>query len=164
MANVAGIVGVLATFSMVGCYRPPREAQLVQNFETRRAEFDRLLTMATADRVFPRISAGEVPPRGMSDSRFKEYREVFRDLGIQNGVNWGIPGYPDGFFVLFSTSVPMGATGKLLGYYYSSSAPAPIVSRLPISDSPFEIRRDHGYEAFFRALEGQWYAFYEVIW
>jgi hypothetical protein len=108
--------------------------------------------MATADRVFRRISAGEIPPRGMSDSRFREYKEIFRELGIQNGVNWGIPGFPDGFFVLFSTSVPMGATGKLVGYVYSSVPPAPIVSHLPISDSPFEIRRDHGYEAFFRAL------------
>lgn len=162
--RVRRVVGILAIVFMVGCYRPPRETQLIENFDSHRAEFDKLLSMATADQVFPRISAGQIPPRGMADSRFKEYKEIFRELGIQNGVNWGIPGFPNGFFVLSSTSVPIGTTGKLIGYVYSSVPPTPMVSRLPISVSPFEIRHDHGHEAFFRALKGKWYLFHEVSW
>jgi hypothetical protein len=45
-----GLVGIVTIFSMPGCYRPPKEAELVKNFDANRPEFDRLLTMATADR------------------------------------------------------------------------------------------------------------------
>lgn len=164
LRRISRVAVMLATVSAVACYRPPREQQLAQNFGAHRAELETLLTMAIADRTFSRISPGEVPPRGMTDSRFREYKKIFETLNIENGVNWGIPGFPDGFFVLASTSVPMGAKGKLVGYVFSLVPPGPLVSRLPISDSPFEVRHGHGQEGSFRALEGGWYLFYEVDW
>ena len=163
-SRVCEVAGLLVIFSLIGCYSPPKEAQLIENFNSHRAEFNNLVTMATADRAFAPISAAEIPPRGMADSRFKEYKDIFRQLGIQNGINWGLAGHPDGFVALFSTSVPMGTKGRDVGYVYSSVPPDPIVSHLPISASPFEIRRDHGHEAFFRALDGEWYLFYDVSW
>jgi hypothetical protein len=155
---------VLGVFFMAGCYRPPHDAELIQNFEAHRAEFNRLLVMSGDDAAFNRIAKGEIPPRGMDPSRFWEYEEVFRDLDIQNGINRGMPGFPEGFFILSGTDVPIGGKGEAVGYVYSAVAPKPIVSRLPIPAFPLQTHNDHGEEFFFRALEKNWYLFYEVAW
>jgi hypothetical protein len=120
--------------------------------------------MANDDRAFNRIAKGEIPPRGMDPSRFWEYEEVFRDLGIENGVNWGIPGLPQGLFILSGTSVPIGTKGEMVGYVYSAVPLKPIVSRLPIPAFPIPSHVGHGEEGAFRPLEKNWYLFYYVDW
>ena len=83
--------------------------------------------MTTFDPSFNRISNGEIPPGGMSQSRFRQYKKMFRELGIESGVNRGLGDYRGAVFVLASTSVPIGAKGKWLGYCYSAVPLAPIV-------------------------------------
>ena len=161
MRNVAWILGSLA---LIGCYRPPTENQLLENFESHRSEFDKLLAMGIADKIFHRISAGEIPPRGMPDTRFREYLIIFKRLGIENGVNWGIPGSPDGFFVISSSSVPIGGKSRLIGYVYCSVPPDPVVPHLLISHFPFEIHKGNGRHIVFRQLQDHWYLFYFAGW
>jgi hypothetical protein len=152
---------------VVGCYVPPKEAQLIDGFRSHRASFEKLRAMAEDDRAFKRISAGEAPPIHpvkMAETRFKEYKKLFQDLGIENGVNWGLPGYPDGWFVIASSSVPIGTIGAALGYAYLASPPASVVGSLPISASPIQMHKGHGRELFFRHLDGSWYLFCETSW
>lgn len=163
-SSITIAAGTLAVLSMTGCYRPPHDAELIQNFEAHRAEFNRLLVMTADDAAFSRIANGEIPPRGMSDSRFQEYKKVFRDLDIQNGVNWGMSGFRESFFILSGTSVPIGTKGEEVGYVYSAVPVRPIVSRLPIPAFRFQTHNDHGEEWAFRALETNWYLFYHVDW
>ena len=42
-SSIQIVTGVLGVFFMTGCYRPPHDAELIQNFKAHRAEFDRLL-------------------------------------------------------------------------------------------------------------------------
>lgn len=50
---------------LAGCYQPPTETRLIRSFESNREAFDKLLTMAEADRKFHRIPAEGIPPIGM---------------------------------------------------------------------------------------------------
>lgn len=153
-----------AVLFTTGCYRPPHDAELIQNFQSHRAEFNRLLVMAGDDAAIYRISNGEVPPRGMSDLRFQEYKKVFRDLDIQSGVNHGMSSFRESLFILSGTDVPIGAKGEAVGYVYSAVALHPLVSRLPIPAFRFQAHNDHEEEFSFRPLEKNWYLFYEVAW
>lgn len=163
-SSIQIVTGVLAVLFMTGCYRPPHDAQLIQNFEAHRAEFNRLLEMAGDDAAVYRISNGEVPPRGMSDSRFQEYKKVFRDLDIESGVNHGMSSFRESLFILSGTSVPIGMTSEAVGYVYSAVPLRPIVGRLPISYFPTPGHAGHGEEFSFRPLEKNWYLFYYVAW
>jgi hypothetical protein len=147
-----------------GCYQPPNENQLLQTFESHRPAWDRLVKMALADRTFDRISAGEIPPSGMSRSRFNEYLAIFRELGVENGMNWGIPSYPGGLFVIVSSSVPIGGKGRLTGYAYLPAPPTSVEKRLPISELPFEVHGNSGHRTVFRPLSDHWYLFYDSEW
>ena len=147
-----------------GCYRPPSQDQLVQGFVSRQPAYERLLAMAASDRRFNRISAGEALPGGMPESRFKEYLAIFRELGVENGITWEMPFYPGGFFVIVSSSVPIGGKGRLIGYAYLPMPPHVVERRLPISELPIEIHRGTGQRIFFRPLSGHWYLFYESDW
>jgi hypothetical protein len=51
-----------------------------------------------------------------------------------------------------------------VGYVYSTVALKPIVSRLPIPDTPVQTHDGHGEEWAFRKLENNWYLFYQVAW
>ena len=72
--------------------------------------------------------------------------------------------FPEDFFILSGTSVPIGTKGEAEGYVYSAVPLKPIVSRLPIPDSPFQTHDGHGEEWAFRPLEKNWYLFYQVEW
>jgi hypothetical protein len=75
-----------------------------------------------------------------------------------------MPGFPEGFFILSGTSVPIGTKGEAVGYVYSAVALKPIVNRLPIPDFPVPAHDGHVEEWAFRKLENNWYLFYHVAW
>jgi hypothetical protein len=167
MARV-GIVGHIGCTVLVltlgGCYRPPAEDHLVQVFESRRADFDELARMAATDKAFYRIPAQGIPPKGLPPSRFEQYEGLFHTLGVEGGVNWGIPSHTDGLFVIVSSMVPFPGKSRMIGYAYLPTAPAALSSRLPLAGSPFEIHRTSGHRIAFRGLEDHWYLFYDVEW
>ena len=54
---------------LAGCYQPPTETQLIRSFTSHRAAFDKLLTMAQADRKYPsHTCGGDSPHRDASVS------------------------------------------------------------------------------------------------
>jgi hypothetical protein len=155
---------IMLALVLVGCYQPPTETQLIRSFTSRRAAFDKLLTMAEADRSFPRISAGEIPPRGMPVSRFNEYKAIFLESGVENGTDWGIPSYPEGLFVIASSEIPIGGKARYMGCAYLPTPPRDVVKRLPITESPFEIHSNSGHRTVFKPLDNHWYLFYASEW
>jgi hypothetical protein len=159
------LTGSLAlAFALAGCYRSPPEGQLIQSFTSHRSAIDKLLIMATADRTVYRIPAEGLAPRGMPESRFKEYLAVFRELGVRGGVDWGIPSHPDGLFVIASSSVPIGGGYRIVGYAYLSTPPPSLQDRLPDPWFPFEFHHSGGHRLDFRQLNRQWYLFYASEW
>jgi hypothetical protein len=164
--RAAQIGSIIPAILFAGCYyQPQTETQLIQTFGSHRQAFDKLLAMAVADRKFRRVSGGEVPPVGMSESRFGEYLAIFRELGVQSGTDWGLPFYPEGLFVIASSCVPMFGKGQAVGYAYLPARPkANIETRLPISGCPIQIHRGSGHRLVFRPMQDGWYLFYELEW
>ncbi len=151
-------------FVLAGCYRPPSENQLASNFMSHRAAFDQLATMALADKKFYRVSGGEIAPRGMSEQRYNGYLAIFRELGVEDGMNWGAASFPDGLFVIASSCVPIGGKSQSVGYAYLAAPPDAVEKRLPIFGCPIQTRRGSGQQILFRPLEGRWYLFYGLEW
>ena len=149
---------------LAGCYQPPTETQLIRSFTSHRAAFDKLLTMAQADRNFHRIPAEGIPPIGMPQSRFNEFLAVFREIGVKGGTDWGIVSHPEGLFVIASSEVPIGGKARFMGYAYLSAPQSDVVKRLPITESPFEIHSNSGHQTVFKPLDDHWYLFYASEW
>ncbi len=154
----------MLALALAGCYRPPTENELVQVFESHRLDLDRLRDMAKADRKFQRISGGEIPPNGMSEARYKEYLTIFRGLGVEDGMDWGYPSFPDGLFVIASSCVPIGGKDQSVGYAYLAVRPTAIETPLPISGCPTQMHRNNGQRLVFRPLQDRWYLFYYLAW
>ena len=120
--------------------------------------------MALADRKFDRISGGEMPPRGMSEARYEGYLAIFRELRVDDGMNWGYPSFPEGLFVIASSCVPIGGKNQSVGYAYLPVRPTAIETRLPISGCPIQTDRNSGQRLVFRPLQDRWYLFYYLAW
>jgi hypothetical protein len=155
---------VMLALLLAGCYQPPTEIQLIRSFESHRAAFDKLLTMAEADKKFYRISGGRIPPFGMSEERYTEYLAVFSEIGVEGGTDWGLPVHPDGLFVIASSCVPLGGRSQAVGYAYLPVRPDSTGERLPISGCPIRIHSGSGHRIVFRALQDHWYLFYDLDW
>jgi len=156
---------VLGLFALVGCYHPPSENQLIQTFESHRAEFHRLLEMASCDSKFRRIDSGEIPPRGMSVGRYDDYRGLFRKLGIENGLTWNISHLPGTLFFIASSGVPIGGTSRAIGYVYSDHLPlTPSLKNLGFPKLPMDIHSGHGQRTVYRHIQDHWYLFYDEGW
>jgi hypothetical protein len=57
------------------------------NTESPRTEEQFLERVMTGDdAAFSRIANGEIPPRGMSDSRFQEYKKVYWFTGVERRI------------------------------------------------------------------------------
>jgi hypothetical protein len=147
---------------LCGCHSLPDDDTLTRNFLLHRATFDRLLSLAAEDFQYNRISAGTVPPIGMTAQRFKRYSELFRDLHIENGIT-RYAAFPRAVFVIADSEIPIGGKGQSDGYVYSPAPLAPLVARLP-PDPLIEVRRGHGHSGGFRHLEGGWYLFGDSDW
>jgi hypothetical protein len=162
--RAAQLGAIMLALALAGCYRPPTENELVHVFESHRPDFDRLRSMAVADRKFYRISGGEIPPHGMSQARYKEYLMIFRELEVDGGMNWGYPSSPDGLFVIASSCVPIGGKNQSVGYAYLEIRPTALETRLSISGCPIQMHRTNGQHLVFRPLQDRWYLFYYLAW
>ena len=165
MSNRAAQPGSIMLALVLGaCYQPPTETQLIRSFTSHRTAYDKLATMAVADRKFSRVAAGEIAPSGMPESRFNEYQAIFHELGIETSMNWGIPSYPAGLFIVISSCIPLGGKGQAVGYAYLPTAPDAIEKQLSISGCPIQIHSARGHRIVFRPLQDRWYLFYFLEW
>ena len=101
----------------------------------------------------------------MSEARCREYQVLFREPGVDNGLNWGLPFFPDGLFVIAGSCIPIGGKDQYVGYAYLPTPPAANVElHLPISGCPILIHSEHGHRIALRPLKRRWYLFYELEW
>ncbi len=163
MLKAALPLTLAALVGLCGCHRFRRGEDLAQVFAADRKGFNELLKMAETDSTFSRISAGRVPPSGMSESRFDAYLALFRRLRIDNGIT-RYHAYPKAVFIIADSEVPVGGKSRAEGYVYSQSHLTPLVPSLPSPGLPLELHRRSGERIVFRVLDEGWYLFYSAKW
>lgn len=155
------VAPLLLSIVLASCYRLPAENRLVENFASHRKVFDNLLKMSSEDWRYRRVSGGQTPPTGMTQERYRSYRALFRELGIEDGLIYDLNPTCPGIYILAGVMVPIGGKSRSVGYFHSLTAPAALVNSLGISSFPFETRSGRGHETVYRKLEDGWYLFYD---
>ncbi len=79
-------------------------------------------------------------------------------------MDWGIPPFTGGYYLIADSTSPIGGKSESVGYAYLSAPPNDIESRLPTSVFPIEIHGGHGYRRVFRPITKNWYLFYDAEW
>jgi hypothetical protein len=146
---------------------------LDNSFATRRKQLEELRTMVEADHTLVRIAADFTwltdntkwprPNIGLSAKRWQEYRDLFRDVGLQEGVLRSA-NYPGAiFFIVHARGIVTGGAG--VGYVCSESQLAPL-TQSPREDLDAIARASvkKGSATVFRKLAERWYAFYQLDW
>jgi gas vesicle protein len=160
------LLGVPAAFVAViwvarEAVKPPLDSVMIRHFERQQTAFEKLVTMARADKALVRVyEDGTVPPDthciGVSPERLATYREVLRAAGTPHGfkVLREDAGY-DFYFWLRGSAI---SDDVAKGFAYRPSPPAHIVQTLD------GVRADPGkYTVVYRHIRGHWYLFYEYI-
>jgi hypothetical protein len=166
------ILAALGLFFIgAGCGHPS-DKSLASNFYRNQAAFARLVQMAATDSgvvriapdytCCPKVYASQPEPQQgrpgearLSDSRWEEYRTIFRQLGLEEGIsNLG-----SGGFAFLASSVGIVNRGSLKGYIYSAVPLTPILNSLDgRSPGPCSVKRDCD---VYKHLTGNWYLFFE---
>jgi hypothetical protein len=138
----------------------PSDASLTQNFYEHRIDIERLRKMAVHDNLiriaptFTRLQNDWSWPRtdvGISQPRWDLYRELFRKVGSDTGIDYDNP-----YFVLTEASRGFISAGSSKGYIYTPTLPSPVVSTLD------EFPRGANYDIrLYEHLTGNWYIFLE---
>jgi hypothetical protein len=147
--------------------------ELDRRFAADRKQLEKLQAMAEVDRNVVRIAGDftwlandEKWPRaeiGFSNDRWKNYRDLFRSIGLQEGLLRSAD-YPGAiFFIVHARGIVTG--GASVGYVYSESELTPL-STSPGKDLDTVARAsgEKGSAIVFRKLVTKWYAFYELDW
>jgi hypothetical protein len=143
------------------------DAELRANFAAHRPAFQRLLAMAREDRKFLRVAdtwvgiyglSNEEAARVMPPARWAEYRRLFREVDLPEGMSnpHGEPG-----LVLFYSSAQGMLGGSIKGYAYAEEAPEPQVPSLDDTVG-LHFSPDESLARRFVPLGDGWYLFYEV--
>jgi hypothetical protein len=147
--------------------------ELETNFARNVGLFDKLRKMGEQDarviRIAPNytwLDGNEDWPRddiGFSEARWDEYRSLFKELSLPEGVvrTEDFPGAI--FFVAYVEGLCTG--GSSAGYVYSAKALVP-TTESPKEALEAEMREsaDRHYAYVFKSLKENWYSFYEVDW
>ena len=166
MEHVASKIGrtffaILTVIYVAGCglsSHPPDEA-LAQRLKSNEAEFNRLAAMLFEDSDIVRLRdefvfLNEGSNRQIPEERLREYRRLFKGLGIESGF------HRDGANAVRLIASSKGGVflpGSEKSYVYSKVEPSPIVDSLDKV-----MARNRGDQApVFRKLGGNWYLYYE---
>ena len=136
----------------------------MRTFKSHRAGLDKLVSMATHDPWLRRIDGGEITPDDMAVERYREYRALFRELGIKNSLTWRLVPGTGGLFIIAESWIPLGGRGASVGYVYSEGQLTPVVSHLEVPNLLAEIHRGTGSRSVYQRLEDHWYLYYESTW
>lgn len=162
MRHVIAKVGLFLALTMVaGCgfSRHPSDEILAQRLKSNEAAFNRLAVMLFEDSDIVRLCddcvfLSEGSNRHIPDERLREYRRLFKELGIEAGF------HRDGVHAVRLIASSKGGVflpGSEKSYVYSKIEPSPLVDSLDKV-----IARDRGDQApIFRKLGDDWYLYYE---
>ena len=142
----------------------PTDDKLATNFRAHRTALESLLEMSRTDRTVIRIAndftwldTDSSWPRpeerlGFSKARWDQYRQLFREAGLQGGILQDNEGGIT-YFMYWSGGLMTNGSSK--GYAYSENDLTPIVASLDDYDS-----WPKGKRIIFKKLDGNWYLFW----
>lgn len=132
------------------------DAAMIENFQARKAVFERIRTMILADKGLERVDDTWTRPSdpatiGVPPARIEEYRALFAEIRTSRGIEAYDPAR-NSFFLIGSAQ---GTTvhGSMKSYAWFASAPSPIVADLEQFAATAPRRSGPAY----RPLEGNWY-------
>jgi hypothetical protein len=144
---------------LVGCRSGhPSDDSLQSRFFSHEASFTKVVQMATEDPKTIRIDPFTMPEKAISQKRWDEYRDLFRELGLEFGISR--PDNEDEVLIPISATGLFGGRGTTKGYAYSMRDLEPVVeslndqAKLPCSRVKHCI--------VYRQLKRHWYIFYEI--
>ena len=113
---------------------PPSDASLVAEFQSRRSDYERLLSMFREDSALGRVaydftrsasffSGAPLRPSGpLTEGRLREYRQLFDRLSLPGGIE-GYDSKHVVYFWRYSEGMGAGLGGSSQGFAYSDSLP-----------------------------------------
>lgn len=144
------LMSLLAIFS--GCSRPT-ERDLLARFEAHKPAFLELAALAISDPKLNRLTDDRVEPASVliDSKKVTQYRSLFRELGISDGMlrRFGYEGIV--FFPVRTTGLPSG--GSALGYAFCTTVPTPLVDQI-------DPDKQQGRGIVFRKIEDGWFVFF----
>jgi|SRR5579862_437546 len=161
MMKAIEVLLVAAALFFPGCGSHPSDNTLYERFFKKEASFNRLVQMANEDFKMTRIAPDFTYPSDKQVSfpmqRWDEYRALFRDLGIDLGMNR--LDRNDGVMLIVSATGIVGR-GTAKGYAYSTKQLEPTVDSLDTAMPRPCVGRKNCIA--FKLLKGNWYLFYEI--
>ena len=166
---MCGLV-ILVVFVFQSSFSPsfqsqaPADETLDTNFRARRQTFESLLEMSRTDRSVIRIASDftwldtdsswpRAPEKlGFSKERWDQYRGLFREAGVPEGILQDTEG---GITYFICWTQGLMTNGSLKGYAYSENKLTPVVTSLDNSAS-----WPKGKRVIFKKLDGNWYLFW----
>lgn len=152
---ISSIIIVSTFFSDIN-NRPPSDSELEETFINHECEFNQLIEMSKVDSKVLRIALNFTwlddesysqpdPGIGFSNERWDEYKELFTQLKLKNGLQH----YPDnGIFYLYASNIK--------GYAYSTTELSPLLDSL---DNP-ETKPVKS-NMIYKKLKDNWYIYYD---
>ena len=171
-------VGVLAVaMGCSGCeliiekYHP-KDADMIENFNAHREDFETLVQMLKEDRALGRVAndftrtsnffgdckeetmeCSTAKEIGVTEARLSEYRRLFNKLDLEKGIE----GYGKKETIAFLASTKgLSVTGSTKGYWHTTVAPKTIVDDLDTywsADGKSFLATRH--------IDGNWYLFFD---
>jgi len=162
------IAWLLSGLLLAGCgENHPSEATLVREFEANRSAFSEVADMAAEDTAFSRIAKDFTHPNwdlaesgqveALSEERWSQYREAFKQLGLESGVTI----YDNDTIVLERSASGLVTSGSSVGFMRTNQIPE-VIDLIP-SSAPLEC--DMGREGWCHVakhLDDNWYLVFEA--
>jgi len=131
------------------------DKQLIENFHTHRAEFEKLVAMVLEDRNLTRVDETWTEPQDFSAQRIAEYRKLDKAIGIPRGLSAPISREQIEFIASAQGWVAHGSTK---GYLYGEKCPGYIGETVESLDGMSLAERPSGSGC--RHIEGKWYLYF----
>lgn len=167
---IASLVFILLSGLFFSCDNEhPSDSRLLVNFQSHETEFNRLIKMVTDDAKVVRISPeytwlddNFTWPRpeselGITKARWEEYRQIFRKLGLEEGIAWYT--IPDGPVLLLASVRGKFAGGSEKGYAFSTKPLSPLVESLDHTQVGGKTQRPD--LPVYRKINNNWYLYYK---
>ena len=150
---------ILLTSFIASCSsKHPSDKVLLSEFQSHKAEFDKLLQMFLTDKGLGRVAYSFTRPEnlneiGISEQRLREYRDLFDELSLSAGIE----GYDEKEAIWFHASTyGLSVSGSSKGFAYLTKPPQLVVDSL----DGYRSKDGRSFTAF-RHIEGNWYLYYD---
>jgi hypothetical protein len=155
LGTIGFVIGsILYSFDFTDEYPHRSDAEMIQVFREHRAEFEKVRSMALADRLVARIDEDWTTPANLDPETVARYRELFAVIKTPRGINI----YREsGDIELLASTIGWVASGSTKGYIYNEIKPrGTIVGSLddPTGLNIVEVR-------YLKPIDGNWYLYFE---